>query len=74
MTVEIHCDRCKKPIPQYDQSVLDFLRKEYPSQDICPDCDLEITLAKECAKQDAVGSLNPGSTALLLFKRYESLK
>ena len=72
MAQETKCDRCGKTISRRDESVLDFLKEEYPGQDICPNCDIDIMLAASCARQDAKKNLSPGITAQMMLKRYES--
>lgn len=71
MTTQYLCDRCGNSISQADQSLLDFLKKQYPNKDICPNCDIDIQLAESCARQDTFYKRKPGTTALMMLKRYE---
>lgn len=65
------CDRCGKPLPVGQDRIADFLAQEYPGQDICPNCDLEINLASETAKADSLRKLPPGTTAKRMLENYE---
>jgi len=58
----IKCDRCQNKISTFNERILDIIEKEYFGKDICPDCDLEIELARSCAKKDIQDNLSPGTT------------
>lgn len=65
-----HCDRCHKELSFADESVRDFLDREYPGQDICTECDLEITLASSFAALDAKNRDKPGTTLRKMCEMY----
>ena len=68
----ITCDRCQQPIICTDDRILDFLQKTYPGKDICPDCDGQIQLTSELAKQDVVNNVPPGTTLKEWLALYEN--
>jgi len=71
MALTKHCDRCGKLLPHGREDILDFLKREYPSLDICPSCDLEIVLAASAAQGDALRKLPPGTTIRRMLANYE---
>lgn len=65
------CDKCKKEIPTFNEAVQDTIDREYPNQDICPDCNISLTIAAKATQQDLIYGLKPGSTLKKWLKFYE---
>lgn len=64
------CDRCSEPLSHNDESVRDFLDKQYPGRDICEKCDLQMTLAANMAAEDCMRNQRPGTALKKLAAVY----
>lgn len=60
---KVCCDRCGEIIPNSDEYLIDTLQKEYPYQDICPQCDIALKLAASLVQEDMIRG-EPPTTAL----------
>jgi hypothetical protein len=65
------CDRCKRELPAFDQALQDAIDEEYPGNDICCHCDLDIKLYQGGAKQDLIHGWEQGAALKKLLARYE---
>ncbi|MBG1263089.1 hypothetical protein [Nostoc commune] len=71
-TFRKYCDRCKNEIigGQHDD-ISDFLESQYPGKDICPDCDLLITLSTSPSASDLIAGLHPGTSLKKCLQIYD---
>ncbi|MBD1995395.1 hypothetical protein H6G00_01950 [Leptolyngbya sp. FACHB-541] len=69
--VEITCDRCHRPIPTLDTRVSDFLKQEFPGQDICSNCADEIDLAAQVQRHATLQRRSPSEVLSDWLKLYE---
>lgn len=66
-----YCDRCKGEIWAGHEDVSDFLQNQYPGMDICPDCDLLITLSSSLSASDLISGSSPGTSAKKMLDMYQ---
>jgi hypothetical protein len=67
----ITCDRCSLPIIHSDALIAEQLAADYPGQDICHECDMEIQLNGEVAKQAALTKESPGKVLQSCLAKYD---
>jgi DNA-directed RNA polymerase subunit RPC12/RpoP len=48
------CDRCKKKILTHDEFLQDEIDAKYMGHDICPECDIQITMMEAVARESAI--------------------
>lgn len=71
MAQQTICDRCGKPVSDYDDQILDQLQADYPKRDICQNCDFEIKLAAAVAEQAALTKKSQREVLEEWLKAYE---
>lgn len=67
----LNCDCCGRKIDTSDERVAAHLRRTYPFESICADCDLLVVLAKETVLKDIIESRPPGTTVGIMFDNYD---
>lgn len=71
MSTRRFCDRCKNPIPVWDEMLQDTIDREYQGQDICPNCDGQIKTSEAVARQAAITGKSHAQIAKEWLNQYQ---